>query len=208
MTHAVAASPPSTRHLVGWSGKARRFRQSLHLREDELHDLLLQASEVIAEDLLWIGAQIKTGNGRKLDLLGLTRCGALIVIEARRSENAAEALAAAIIHQQWARSLSVHDLIGHYEEFCGGQLLVDFYNAFADAIELSGNVTLCVVAPDVRRIAASIAALDASGIGAFGVEFECFEGGGERFFTFEKIHQPRVGYDNHRVQRRRNQGTL
>ncbi len=208
MNHIAAASSPNARHLVGWNGVARCFRQSIRLREDELHDLLLQAPGVIADDLIWIGQQVKTGGGRKLDLLGLTRDGALIVIEARRSEKAAEAFAAAIIHQHWAKNLSVHDLIGHYEEFCGGQLVVDFYNAFADAIDLSGNVTLCVVAPDVRRIAASIAALDASGIGAFGVEFECFEGGGERFFTFEKIHQPRVGYDSHRVQRRRNPGTI
>jgi hypothetical protein len=208
MTHFAAASSPSTRHLVGWNGEVRRFQPSLHLREDELHDLLLKAPEVIADDLMWIGQQVKTGNGRKLDLLGLTRSGALIVIEAKRSANAAEAFAAAIIHHRWAKCLSTQDLIEHYEEFCGGQLVVDFYNAFGDAIALNGSVSLCIVAPDAHRLAPSIVALDASGIGAFGVEFECFDGGGERFFTFEQVHQPRRGHDDSRVQRRNHSGKI
>lgn len=177
-----------TRLLVRPNGEIRRFTPTLSVRQDDLHRLLSKVPDVVAPELMWLAQQIPTANGRKLDLLAIDRGGTLFVIEARHTSTAPAAFADAIVHQHWCKALNLQSLIDLYEEASGGQLAVDFYNTFGEPIALNGRATLCVVAPDASRIGNALSALDAAGLPAFGVKFDCFEDGGERFFAFEKIH--------------------
>lgn len=176
------------RSVVGWNGRARHFKPVTALRDDELHQLLLATPAIVDSDLLWLGQQIATGSGRRLDLLAINRSGNLLAVEARQSCRAADALADIIAHGAWCRRQELKDLTEIYEEAVGGQLAVDFYNRFGAPLCLSGRIALCVVAPDVGRIRSTLSVLEAAGIEVAGIACQCFEHDVERIYTFESIN--------------------
>lgn len=79
--------------------------------EKHLEDWIDRDPDIVADDVLLIGRQLKTHWGTILDLLGIDEEGRLVVLELKRHQTLRETVAQSLEYVAWASTLSYEDII-------------------------------------------------------------------------------------------------
>lgn len=78
--------------------------------EAQLEAWIEEKTELIDKDLLIIGKQVTTYDNKRLDLLGLTRDGELVLLELKRDKTPREIIAQVLEYGSWAFELNALDV--------------------------------------------------------------------------------------------------
>jgi hypothetical protein len=79
--------------------------------ETKLEKILTDDISIISEDLLLIGHQIKTAQGKYIDLLAVNSEGKISVIELKKKKTPREVVAQSIDYASWVQYLSYKDIV-------------------------------------------------------------------------------------------------
>lgn len=92
------------------SGVTRLLPSPLE-KESELEDALAGEIGLLNLDLLLIGRQVSTSDGKRVDLLAIDSLGQLHVIELKRDRTPRDAVAQLLDYGSWAQSLSHEEVV-------------------------------------------------------------------------------------------------
>lgn len=139
--------------------KPERITFSALDSEKRLEDALVQDLSILSPDLLLIGRQIPTAQGKFIDMLAVDADGDLTVIELKRSRTPREVVAQVLDYASWVQQLSYEQVRELYTDKNPGK---QFESAFAEAFktsppeELNKDHHLLIVAaeldPETERI--------------------------------------------------------
>lgn len=130
-------------------GAAVAIREGTLPSEQLLEDVLEQDISILDGDLLVIGRQFRTPNGKRLDVLAIAGDGSLTVIELKRGQTEREVVTQVLDYGSWVQSLTRERLLALYaERHDGADLDVAFssYHGTSLPEELSGDHKLVIVA--------------------------------------------------------------
>lgn len=121
------------------------------ISESELEDLLAEHIEILNEDWLLIGRQVRTSAGKYIDLLCMDHDGDLIVVELKKDLTPREVTAQAIDYASCMAELTLEELGEQYLQFSGGQVTLneayeEKYGAALDEDSVNKNVKMVIVA--------------------------------------------------------------
>jgi len=86
--------------------------------EDRLETWIENDPSILGIDLLIIGRQVVTEYGGKIDLLGISSEGDLIIIELKRDKTPREIIAQVLDYASWVKSLTYSDIDGIATNLC------------------------------------------------------------------------------------------
>ena len=121
------------------------------ISESELEDLLAEHIEILNEDWLLIGRQVRTSAGKYIDLLCMDHDGDLIVVELKKDLTPREVTAQTIDYASCMAELTLEELGEQYLQFSGGQVTLneayeEKYGAALDEDSVNKNVKMVIVA--------------------------------------------------------------
>jgi hypothetical protein len=118
--------------------------------EQVLEDMIVSDPRIISDDWMLIGRQEATSHGGRIDLLGITPDGTLVLIELKRSRTPREVVAQALDYAGWVEGLSAEQIVEIYSRFSNGKnLRTELNNRFAQEIDddsLNQNHQIVIVA--------------------------------------------------------------
>lgn len=104
--------------------------------EKSLEQMIVHSPEMLSDEWMLIGQQVKTSHAGIIDLLALARDGALILIELKRDRTPREVVAQALDYASWIQKLQPQDIYGIYQKFSrGADLSDDFIQKFGISLE-------------------------------------------------------------------------
>lgn len=99
--------------------------------EKVLHEMILKSPEILGDELMLIGTEVRTPHGGYVDLLGIDPAGTLIIIELKREKTPRDVVAQALDYASWVKNLRVEDVKQIYSSFRKGHdLQTDFQKRF------------------------------------------------------------------------------
>lgn len=111
--------------------------------EVRLEDFLEEDLSLLDEDLLIIGRQVMTGQGKQIDLLAIDAEGVLVVIELKRDRTPREVVAQVLDYASWVQDLSYGDVTGIFQGYAAKtDPDLRFEQAFSDRFGSSPPETL------------------------------------------------------------------
>ena len=120
--------------------------------EIKLEDTLAADLSILSPQLMLIGRQVSTAQGKLIDILAMDPEGDLIVVELKRDRTPREVVAQVLDYASWVQDLSLDEIKGIYAEKNDGKELEEgFDEAFGTSLpdELNQNHRLIVVASDL-----------------------------------------------------------
>ena len=138
--------------------RPRRMEQRHDWLEAQLEQWILREPSLVADGLRWIGQQVTFPDRTRLDLLGMTREGGVILAELKRGVLGIAALSQALHYVLWLGSLEPDALLARLD------LSDDDARALTDAVQGEGGLDVSVLligtgrAPELDRAAAFLAA--------------------------------------------------
>ncbi|NBP83501.1 DUF91 domain-containing protein, partial [bacterium] len=122
-------------HAVWTVGpKPQRLEVGALPSEKVLHEMILEAPEILGDELMLIGTEVRTPHGGFIDLLGIDPAGTLIIIELKRDKTPRDVVAQALDYASWVKTLKMRDVETIYESFRKGR---DLAEDFAERFEAS-----------------------------------------------------------------------
>lgn len=104
--------------------------------EKSLEQMIVHSPEMLSDEWMLIGQQVKTSHAGIIDLLALARDGALILIELKRDRTPREVVAQALDYASWIQKLQHQDIYSIYQKFSrGADLSDDFSQKFGISLE-------------------------------------------------------------------------
>lgn len=121
------------------------------INEKELEDLLAEHIEILNEDWLLIGRQVRTVAGKYIDLLCMDHDGDLVVVELKKDLTPREVTAQAIDYASCMAELTLEELAELYLQFSDGQMTLNEayekkYGTTLDEESINKNVKMVIVA--------------------------------------------------------------
>ena len=168
--------------------------------EVRLEEFLEKDLSLLHEDLLIIGRQVMTGQGKQIDLLAIDAEGVLVVIELKRDRTPREVVAQVLDYASWVQDLSYADITGIFQDYVA-QTDPDlrFEQAFSDGFGSSPPETLneshrlIVVAaqldPSTERILTYLS--EGYGVPINAVFFQHFVDDGREYLTRTWLRDPK-----------------
>ena len=89
-------------------------------KEAKLEEALVHDITMLGPDIVLIGRQVKTADGKLIDLLAIDVDGNLHVIELKRDKTPRDAVAQLLDYGSWVQGLSHDDVIDIYQQFSHG----------------------------------------------------------------------------------------
>ncbi|HBO43244.1 MAG TPA: DUF91 domain-containing protein [Planctomycetaceae bacterium] len=120
--------------------------------ENKLEDTLVIDLSILAPQLMLIGRQVTTAQGKVIDILAMDSEGDLIVVELKRNRTPREVVAQVLDYGSWVQDLSIDEIKAIYAEKNGGkEIEKGFSEAFGVSLpdELNQNHRLIVVASEL-----------------------------------------------------------
>ena len=106
-----------------------RLRSQPLPSEERLEDLIVDDVGIVRPDLLLIGRQVLTSFGGRLDLLGITQGGDLVLLELKRNKTPRDAVAQLLDYASWLSELTYsvsRERTGNAgDEFCVAIEMID-----------------------------------------------------------------------------------
>jgi hypothetical protein len=137
---------------VGLSPK--RLEPTALPSEKVLHEMILESPEIISDELMLIGTEVRTPHGGFIDLLGIDPAGTLVIIELKRDKTPRDVVAQALDYASWVKKLRIEDVRQIYANFHKDQdLQDDFRQRFSisldpDAVGASHQIVIAAAALD------------------------------------------------------------
>ena len=98
-------------HAIDESGKvSSNFRKIPVSKEEEMEDFIENNPDILQKDLMIIGRQVDTDEGKTLDLMGLDNEGNVVIIELKKDLTPRDVIAQVLDYAVWAEDLTVEDL--------------------------------------------------------------------------------------------------
>lgn len=85
--------------------------------EQQLEDILEKHIEIIDENLLIIGRQVKTSFNHYIDLVAIDNTGALVIIELKKDKTPRDVVAQGLDYASWVQQLWPEDVAGIFEDY-------------------------------------------------------------------------------------------
>jgi hypothetical protein len=98
-------------------GTLKELRPSRLDQETRLEDFLEEDLSLLNEDLLLLGRQVMTAQGKQIDLLAIDVEGVLVVIELKRDRTPRDVVAQVLDYASWVEELSYADITEIYEDY-------------------------------------------------------------------------------------------
>ncbi|MBC7185508.1 MAG: hypothetical protein H5U38_00585 [Calditrichaeota bacterium] len=156
--------------------------------EQMLEEWLEKSPDAILEDskLLVIGRQVTTNLGSSIDLLGLDRSGAVVVVELKRGRTPRETLAQALEYASYVEQLDAQQLDELFQQYIGDEslALADYHREYFDlppdeAVAFNKEQRIVIVGQEISGpIRQTSSFLRKKGIKVTCVEFSYFESEG------------------------------
>ncbi len=91
---------------------AKKVDYSPITTEKRLEDILASDISILGDEYLMIGRQIKTSQGKFIDLLAIDEDGNLSVIELKKNKTPRDVVAQTLDYASWVQNLSYKDIVG------------------------------------------------------------------------------------------------
>ena len=118
-------------------GDSSRMVPSSKLQqESRIEDLIVSDPQILEAELLIIGQQVRTDDGKRIDVLGIDASGDLHIVEVKRDRTPREVAAQAIEYASWVQTLGYEEISDLFEHNTGKE----FDSAFAERFD-SGQST-------------------------------------------------------------------
>lgn len=124
--------------------------------EEKLEDILQNNIEILNENWLIIGRQVRTKFNKSVDLLALDNVGSLIIIELKKKKTPRETVAQGLDYASWVKTITSDEISEIFETFSEKYLGKDislneaYFNKFQtnlDEDNLNGSHQIVIVAP-------------------------------------------------------------
>lgn len=116
--------------------------------------MILESPEILGDELMLIGTEVRTPHGGFIDLLGIDPAGTLIIIELKREKTPRDVVAQALDYASWVKRLRIDDVKQIYAAFSENQdLQVEFQKRFhvsldAESVGTSHQIVIAAAALD------------------------------------------------------------
>jgi len=101
-----------------------------------LEEMIVAAPQLLSDEWMLIGRQVRTGLGGVIDLLAIAPDGSLVLIEIKRDRTPREVVAQALDYASWVEKLHAEDIAAIYDRFAQGRSLAeDFFLRFRQALD-------------------------------------------------------------------------
>jgi len=119
--------------------------------EDRLETWIENDPSILGIDLLIIGRQVVTEYGGKIDLLGISSEGDLIIIELKRDKTPREIIAQVLDYASWVKSLTYSDIDGIARKYKDKSLPVMFNSYYESSLpeNVNNNHSMLIVASEM-----------------------------------------------------------
>ena len=170
--------------------------------EKRLQDILATRLDIIAEDLLLIGREVRTDWDSRVDLLALNSEGQLVVIELKRNQTPREVVAQTLEYGSWVGKLSNTDIAEIYSKFLAKYHPEELKKSLDEAFqakfgfpipdELNAEHELLIVASELdagtERIVEYLT--ESHGVPINVVFFRVFHDNGQEYLTRAWLREP------------------
>jgi len=173
--------------------ESRLIKQSdKEYSEQEIEDLLENNSELITgEKILFIGRQVITATGKRLDLLAVDKYGKLVVIELKKGYAPRDIIAQVLDYTSWLNKLSERELEKIAKDYFEKRSIK--YKTVHEAFEkvfgrelniaLGDEIISILFAKEFsKEVITPAEYLNEKGVPIKCVKFEIFETGNEKYF--------------------------
>lgn len=175
-------------------------RVKMDFTEDELEELIFNNPAIISDNIFFIGRQVITSTGKRLDLIAIDNNSNIIVIELKRGIAPREIIAQVLDYTSWLYNLSEREIENiiksHFDKYkLPYKTIVDaFEKIFNRPIENRiGNEIIPVLFADEypEEIINAINYLTNYGVPIKCIEFDVFKGNNDSSFlyTFDIVDQ-------------------
>lgn len=111
--------------------KPKKINMSIMSSEAKLEDTLVEDITILSPELMLIGRQIATAQGKFIDLLAMNMFGNLTVVELKKNKGSREVVGQLLDYACWVENLTYEEIANIYAEKNGGKKLEEgFYDAF------------------------------------------------------------------------------
>ena len=151
--------------------------------EERLESWIADDATILGLDLLIIGRQVQTEFGGRIDLLGVSREGNLVIVELKKEKTPRDVVAQVIDYAAWVRQLVYREIDAITSKHLGKPLAAAYLNHFGQSVPENINVThsMIVVSAELdeasHRIIAYLA--DEHSLNINAVFFNFFQDNGE-----------------------------
>ena len=128
-------------------GSSRRVSSAKLSRESRIEDLIVSDPRVLDTDLLVLGQQVHTDNGKRIDILGIDADGDLHVVEVKRDRTPREVVAQALDYASWVRTLGYDDISDIFES----DSEKEFESAFGERFNSGGPAEMSGPPEDINQ---------------------------------------------------------
>ena len=111
--------------------KPKEYKNIPYDKERDIEDLLEENIEVLVQDVFIIGRQVRTDDGKFIDLLALDKDANLVIIELKKKETPRDVLAQILQYHAWVRKLkqgNINDIAKGYKNFNDFKTIEDKFN--------------------------------------------------------------------------------
>ena len=85
--------------------------------EQQLEEMIVANTNILSRDWMFIGRQVETPFGGRIDLLAAAPDGSLVLIELKRGRTSREVVAQALDYASWVKQLEVAEIAEIYRKF-------------------------------------------------------------------------------------------
>ena len=119
--------------------------------ERRLEDWIEQKPILLGDRYLFLGRQVSTDFGGRIDLLGMDQNGDLVIVELKRDRTPREIVAQALEYASWVRGLSFEDIDQLILEYRSKNLAVAFSECFDAPLpeNINQNHSMIIVASEL-----------------------------------------------------------
>ena len=166
-------------------GKLTEYKEMPVTSEFEIHDFVEKHPSILGSDIFIIGREVKTMDGKFIDLLGLNSKGDTIIIEIKKDETPRTVIGQILEYAEWiSHSVSLDELnkIAKIKHLTGYPALWNKYESeFGESPEFNEEQHLFIIAEKIDPITEKLARyLRENGIDIFCMELNFYEKNGQK----------------------------
>jgi len=119
--------------------------------ENRLENWVQRDPSLLGTEILFIGRQVSTDHGGRIDLLGIDRQGDLVVLELKRDKTPRDVVAQALDYASWVKDLTYKEINAIASEYIDQNLSAAFSQYFDEAIpeKVNTNHRMIIVASEL-----------------------------------------------------------
>jgi len=188
-----------------------RLKESSLDRENDLEEMICKDIDILNDQWLLMGRQVRTAYNKKIDLLAIDKTGSLIIIELKKKRTAREVVAQALDYASWVQKLdstAIADIFKRFSrDYLSSEGILDqaFLNKFGyklDEEDLNSSHQIVIVATELDLSSERIVQyLSNSNVPLNVVFFRIFKDGDNRYLSRAWLIDPAETQERATVQR-------